>query len=153
MSLNKWEFYKVLKKQVVLVECLIRLKHLKKYFLSKNKSLAVFWCLFFGFFLFFCVFFWGHFVMEKLVFDCWSWIFLKWIVSRVWNNAYGLWPNFFRIHLIRGQQMMARFLLFSYNPQAMNVTFLMGFSQLKNWRIYSRDNMWPQNIQYLLYYP
>lgn len=38
----------------------------------------------------------------------------------------------FRIHLIRGQQMMARFLLFLYNPQAKNVTFLMGFSHLKN---------------------
>ena len=117
---------------------------------KEYKSLAVFWCLFFGF-LCFVFFFWGHFVMEKIVFDCWSWIFLKWIVSHVWNNAYG--QIFFRIHLIRGQQMMARFLLFSYNPQAKNVTFLMGFSHLKNWRIHNRDNMWPQNIQYLLYYP
>ena len=122
-------------------------------FFQRIKVWQYFGVCFLGFFGFFVFFVWGHFVMEKLVFDCWSWIFLKWIVSRVWNNAYGLWPNFFRIHLIRGQQMMARFLLFSYNPQAMNVTFLMGFSQLKNWRIYSRDNMWPQNIQYLLYYP
>ena len=50
--------------------------------------------------------------------------------------------------------MMARSLLFSYTQQTKNVTFLMDFSHLKNWRrIYSRDNMWSQNIKYLLYYP
>ena len=145
MSL-KWEFYS-LKKASSSSWMSYRAETPAEVFSFRRIKVWQYFDVFFFFFFFEYVLF-----MAKLVFDCWSWIFLKWIVSHVWSN--GLWPDFFRIHLIRGQQMMARSLLFSYTQQTKNVTFLMGFSHLKNWgRIYSRDNMWSQNIKYLLYYP